>query len=168
MTVFGMEWTVFLAEALGIVIGILAISAMQMKNMTWILIFHLASNLLLASTYALKNELSGASICFLAVAQTLIVYFLQRKNKKIPWLMTAIFVSLYVLCSALTYVKPTDILSAAAAVCYAFGVAQSKPNVCRLFFLGNSLLWTTFDIMTGAAYTVMFTHAVLRSRSSLA
>ena len=115
MTILGMEWNIFLAEVLGIVVGIVAISAMQMKNMTWILIFQLASNLLVASTYAIKNELSGASICFLAVAQTLIIYFWQRKNKKIPWLMTAIFVTLYILCSALTYAKPTDILSATAA-----------------------------------------------------
>lgn len=159
--IFGMEWNVFLAEVLGIAVGIFAITAMQMKNMTLILIFQLTSNLLVAVTYALKGEMSGASICFLAVAQTLAVYLLQRKNKKIPILMTVIFVALYIACSAWTYVKPIDLISATAAICYALGVAQSKPSVCRLFFLGNGVLWTTFDIMTHAAYTVMFTHAFL-------
>ena len=159
--IFGMEWNFFLAEVLGIVVGIFAISAMQMKNMTLILIFQLTANALVAVTYALKNEMSGASICFLAVAQTLAVYFLQRKGKKIPILMTSIFVVLYITCSALTYTKALDLLSATAAVCYALGVAQSKPSVCRLFFLFNGALWTVFDITTNAATTVMLIHGFL-------
>ena len=153
--------TRLIAELISIGVGILAIASMQFKSMTLILLFQIGCNTLISLTYALKDAMSGAGICLIAVVQTVLVFFFQKKNKTFPIYLTGIFVVLYIACSAMTAQGWVDIFSAAAAICYALSVVQTKPSVYRIFMLGNALLWTAYDITAKATIILILTHSLL-------
>ena len=140
----------YLAQAISIINGVLAVMMMQFKDMKKILIFQIITNLLTASTYILLGGFSGAGICIIAIVQSVIMFVYNVK--KVPphkWVV-AVFVLLYIACSAFYYKTFIDIFSALAAVCYAFSVVQTKASLSRLWYLFNPLCWLIYDIFTRA------------------
>lgn len=140
----------YIAQAISVLNALTAVLIMQCKNMKIILIGHIATNLLTASTYFLLDSFSGAGICVIAIVQTVIMFFYNRKNVKphIPVILG--FIVLYIGCSVLYYKSPIDILSALAAVTFAISVTQEKPSVSRFWYLFNPLLWMVYDIYAKA------------------
>jgi hypothetical protein len=121
---------------------------MQFKSMKKILIFQIICNLLTASTYFLLGGFSGAGICIIAIVQSITMFIFNLKKLKPRKWVIALFVLLYIACSALYFKSFIDILSALAAVCYALSVSQTKASASRIWYLFNPLFWLIYDIFT--------------------
>lgn len=63
-----------------------------------ILLGQITVNLLAASTFFLFGGLSGAWICFVAIVQTIVMFFYNRKNKLPHISITILFILLYIGC----------------------------------------------------------------------
>ena len=71
----------YIAQGISVLTALTAVLMMQFKSMKLILLGQIVANLLAASTYFLLDGLSGAGICFLAIAHTIVMFFYNRKNK---------------------------------------------------------------------------------------
>lgn len=150
----------YIAQGVSILTTLVAIFMMQCKNMKLILAGHIAANFLTALTYLLLGGFSGASICILAVAQSIVMFFYNRKEKK-PHLPVVIgFIILYACCSALNYTSPFDIISAAAAVCFCMSVTTSTAAASRRWYVFNPLCWMIYDLFT-LAYGNFIMHLIV-------
>lgn len=135
-----------IAQIISILNGLVAVTMMQFKSMKKILAGQIISNLLTASSYLLLGGISGAGICLIAIVQTVVMF--AYNVKKVPphrWVI-AVFIALYIGCSAIYYKSPIDILSAAAAVTYALSVVQTKSSHSRLWYVFNPMLWMIYDL----------------------
>ncbi|MBQ9713916.1 MAG: YgjV family protein [Clostridia bacterium] len=139
---------------------IIAIVVMQFKNMTWILLGHITTNLLTALSYVFVGGWSGSGICFIAIAQTLTMYFYNRKSKSPHWIVILFFIAAYITCSAILFRSVFDIFSAAAAVCFALAVTQKKSLFFRCWYALDMLFWSIYDVSC-KQYANLILHTVL-------
>ena len=110
----------------------------------------LMTNLLAFSTYFLLGGLTGAGISIIAIAQSLAMYIFQRKERETPLWVHVLFLFGYIGCSALYFRQPTDLLSTAAALCFAVSIMQKKPVASRPWFFPNPLIWMVYDLCVRA------------------
>ncbi len=150
----------YIAQGISVLTCIVAVIKMQFKDMKKILIGQILTNLLTALTYLLLGGLSGAGICIIAIIQTSVMYLYNVKS--VPPHKSVIFgfIALYIACSAFYFTSFIDVISAVAAICYAFSVAQTKPSLSRLWYLFNPLCWLIYDIFT-KAYGNFIMHIVI-------
>ena len=150
----------YIAQGISVLTGVVAVLMMQFKDMKKILVGQILANLLTASTYFLLGGLSGAGICLIAIFQTAVMFVYSLKKVPPHRVVIGGFVVLYAVCSAVYYKSPVDILSAAAAITYAFSVAQTKPAGSRLWYLFNPLFWLIYDLFTMAYVNILLHSAV--------
>lgn len=150
----------YIAQAISVLNGILAVIMMQFKSMKKILIFQIICNLLTAVSYALLGGLSGAGICIIAIVQTITMFIYNIKKVPPHKIVIIAFVALYIGCSAFYFKSFIDIFSALAAVCFAISVVQTKAALSRLWYLFNPLCWLIYDIYT-KAYGNLALHLVV-------
>lgn len=150
----------YVAQGISILTGIVAVVMMQFKDMKKILAGQILANLLTAATYLLLGGFSGAGICLIAIVQTLTMFVYSLKNTPPHKAVIALFVLLYIACSAFYFRSAVDLFSALAAVCYAFSVVQTKSSASRLWYLFNPLSWLIYDLFT-KAYGNFILHVVI-------
>lgn len=150
----------YLAQAISVLTAIVAIIMMQFKSMSKILFCQVLANLLTASTYFLLGGFSGAGICFVAIAQSVVMFLYNKKGIKPHTAVVALFIALYIACSVVYYQSLVDVLSAMAAVCFAVSIVQQKPAASRMWYVFNPLCWLTYDLFT-AAYGNFIMHLVI-------
>ena len=145
----------YIAQGISVLNGIVAVLSMQFKDMKKVLIAQIIANLLTALTFFLLGGISGAGICIIAIFQT-VAMFIYNIKKVTPhrWVIAG-FIALYAACSALYYKSPVDLLSAAAAITYAFSVVQTKSAYARLWYVFNPLFWLVYDVFTGAYVNIL-------------
>lgn len=149
-----------IAQAIGPVTTVLSVLSAQMKNITAILITELAANFLVALSYILLGGISGFSICLSACLQIIFSFVYAKKEKRVPKLLTVVFILLYVALSVIFYQTPMDILPCLCAVGFALSVAQSKPAGYRFFMSICTALWIVYDILI-SAWGMLITHGLL-------
>ena len=76
--------TFILAQIVGILTTVSAVISMQFKDMKWVLVSQVVSNLLTALNLALLGGLSGAGICITATVQTVVIFMYKLKDKQLP------------------------------------------------------------------------------------
>lgn len=154
--------TFYIAQGISVLTCLVGILMMQFKSMKKILAGQIIANLLTASTYFLLGGLSGAGICFIAILQSVVMFFYSVKNTPPHKLVIWLFVALYIGCSIFYYKNLVDVLSALAAVCFAFSVVQTKPMFSRIWYLFNPLFWMAYDLLIPEkAYVNFIMHTVL-------
>lgn len=156
----GVEWSFIAAQIAGLMTAAIAIWTTQLKDMKWVLILQVLSNLLTVVNFGLLSEWSGAWICFVAIAQTLWIYYYTRDQKRFPKRLNYLFMLLYTVVVALTFTAAYDILAWVAALAYAFAVVQMETSKYRLFIMVNASCWILYDFITGA-YTLMLTQILI-------
>ena len=157
-----MDTTFYIAQGISVLTCLVGILMMQFKSMKKILAGQIVANLLTASTYFLLGGISGAGICFIAILQSVVMFFYSIKQTAPHKWVIALFIVLYISCSVFYYKSPVDILSALAAVCFAISVVQVKPCFSRLWYLFNPLLWMAYDLLIPEkAYVNFVMHTVL-------
>lgn len=150
----------YIAQFIGLLTTVCSVVAVQFKSIRNILIGEIFANLLVALNYALLGGLSGAGVCILATAQTIWIYFYNKKKKEFPLPINICFMLSYAAVSFLSFNGIPSILSCIAALLYAMSVTRSESGSYRIFMLLNSIVWIVYDIYTHA-YTTILTHGFL-------
>jgi len=145
---------------LSVLTTLVSVVALQGRNMIFILVFQLLSNLLVVLQFIISNNISAAGVCMLAVLQIVVIFLFQRKSRAFPVWLIIIFIVGYGVVSAFCYVSPYDLISLAAAVMFAISVVQTKPAMCRFFVFLNASLWIVFDILS-SSYTAIPVHSAI-------
>lgn len=152
-----------IAQWLGIIGSVTALVSIQFKNINNILISQLVINLLSAVSYALLGGKSGAWICMFAIAQTLIVFLFNRRERNSPkrsrLILALVFCLIYLSGTALFYQGWGDLVSGVCALIFALAIVQEDSNRFRSLILANCLLWVVYDITT-KAYTNMLLQGI--------
>ena len=141
---------------------IIAIVIAQFKDVKYILIGEIVSNLSIALSFVFLGGISGAWICIVAAVQTIIIYYSNKydlEQKKRTYL-TVLFAIIYIAGSVVVYQGWADVVSCACAILYIFAIVQTETKKYRWFMAINSLLWVIYDMST-AAYVNIITHGML-------
>lgn len=152
-----------IAQWLGIITTIVALLSVQFKNVEFILIGQIISNILVALSYLLLGGLSGAWICILAAVQTVIIYFLDKldiKNKsRKKVVLLILFVVGYVVGTMMVYKDWRDVVAGICAILFVLAIMQTDSGKLRIIMMLNALLWIIYDYKT-EAYTSILTHGL--------
>jgi len=147
------------SQVFGIIVSLAVVISMQLKDVRNILICQLVCNGVGAISYILLDGFSGCGIYFVAFFESIIMYHYRRKDIKLPKWMACVFLLAFMCCSAITFNKLTDLISAFAALTCALGIMQEKPSKYRIFMLMNGVVWMVYDGCVGA-YTMMLSHVI--------
>lgn len=155
--------TFLIAQIIGVVTAIIAIGCVQFKNEKILLIGYFLSNILTATSCGLLGGLAGAWICLVAAVQTLIVYFVNKKDletaRKGRRIVAAVFAVIYIVGTIITFSNWPDIVVCVCALLYTTTVVQENSGRMRTATAFNMALWIIYDITIGA-YTNIITHAL--------
>lgn len=149
------------AQAMGILSTVAAIFCVQARSAGGVLLGQFLANAFSGLSYGLLGSLSGAWVCLLAAVHSVLISLANKKDEtqrvKMVRIISAIFSGAYVIGSALTFVRWTDILSCICALLFVMTVAQKDAGKMRNVMLVSMSLWVIFDIAVGA-YTNIITH----------
>lgn len=155
-----MELNTIISYGLSVLTAISAILSMQLKNIKYILITQITGNLLAAFSYFFLPEAdAGFAVSIIAVIQSIVMFFYDRKKKSPHIVVTLIFIAAFLFFSL--YQKTDNILNflpAVAAVCFAIAITQKKANRFRMFGLANSLIWIVYDVCIPIPSANFFVH----------
>lgn len=149
------------AQAMGILSTVAAIFCVQARSAGGVLLGQFLANAFSGLSYGLLGSLSGAWVCLLAAVHSVLISLANKKDEtqrvKMVRIISVIFSGAYVIGSALTFVRWTDILSCICALLFVMTVAQKDAGKMRNVMLVSMSLWVIFDIAVGA-YTNIITH----------
>lgn len=149
-----------LAQIFGILIIVANALSMQMKKKQQILIMFILANLFSTINFVLLQSYSGAIICFVAIIQTMINYFFDKKKKKLPkWLISSYIIA-FILCGLITYQTYLDILPILCSILYTTTIIQTREKNIRRITLINAILWLVYDF-AAMAYTAGISDMVI-------
>lgn len=152
-----------IAQIIGIVTAVITIGCVQFKNEKILLIGYFLSNVLTATNCALLGGLAGAWICMVAAVQTLIVYFVNKKEpetaRKGRRIVALVFVIIYIIGTIIAFQGWPDLVVLGCAMLYTTTIVQENSSRMRTATAGNMVLWIIYDITIGA-YTNIITHAL--------
>ena len=149
-----------LAQILGLVSLVMVVFVVYMKDMKKILIGEIAVNIVVGVNFLLLSGYSGAGMNGVAVIYTLVAYYFNKKDEKLPTWILLLFGAFFVGWGAIAYQDWRDILPMACSVLFVLAVMQKKPARYRFFKVFNSLLYLIYDVLIGA-YTTCLTHFFL-------
>lgn len=151
----------YIAQVIGLLTTVVAVVSVQFKNVRHILIGCILSNVMVAVNFALLGGLSGTWICILAAFQTIMMYFLDKREDTVRikgWLL-ALFTIMYIGGTCVVYQGWGDLISCICAILYVLAIIQSDARNYRKFILVNAFLWVVYDIYT-MAYSSVLTHGL--------
>ena len=148
-----------LAYIIGIFTTIFAVASMQFKDMKYVLVCQLICNSLLTMQYVLEGRISVSGVVVLAVVQTIVRFFFDKKGKLFPVWLTCVFIILFTAVSLIMMKSPYDLITCAAVWFFAICIVQKKSSVARICSFTNTVLWLIYDILQ--APSAIFTHAVI-------
>jgi len=129
------------------------------KNMKLILFLIFLTNVLIATSYILTGAFNGAATCCVAAVQAIINYFFERKSKRIPVWLIAIYAVAFVIVNVLVFSHITDIIALVAALMFIIVICQKNGKHYRLWTLAKTVLWAVYDLIT-LSFGPLCTHVI--------
>lgn len=127
--------------------------------MKLILILICLANLFVGVSYLLTHAYTGAVTCFVGGTQTIINYFFERKNKKLPgWLIT-LYAITFVTVNLLVFQAWVDILALLASLVFILCICQKSGAKYRRCSFLNTSLWIVYDCIS-MSYGPLLTHGI--------
>ena len=148
-----------LAYIIGIFTTIFAVASMQFKDMKYVLVCQLICNSLLTMQYVLEGRVSVSGVVVLAVVQTIVRFFFDKKGKPFPVWLTGVFIVLFTVVSVIMMKSPYDLITCAAVWFFAICIVQKRSSIARICSFINTVLWLIYDILQ--APSAVITHAVI-------
>ena len=154
-----MLYVAYIASFISIILGIIEPFG---KKMQTVLILNFLGNFLVGISYFFTSaeSMSGAIICCIACVQVIINYFFDRKDKKIPPVLIAIYALSFIAVNITVFSAWFDAFSFAATMLYVASMAQTKVSCYRILYALNSSCWIIYDIFS-ASYPNLATHIIL-------
>ena len=134
----------------------------QFKNVRYILLGEIVANLLMALSFVFFGGLSGAWICIVSTVQTVVLYWVDKKEIEDLKRMCLLYVFMvaYVMGTFIVYQGWNDIISCICALLYSMAITQKKAKNYRTFMILNSSVWVIYDFNV-AAYINIITHGMV-------
>lgn len=155
------EIAAIVLNVLGLAI-IVSTYILKKASMKQILLLIFLANLMVATSYLLAGDgINGAVSGYMACVMTIINYFFQARKKPIPkWLIGIYAVSFVAVNLIISEFNVFTVLAIGAALFFVASIVQSGGKGYRLCSVGNSVLWSAYDILTGS-YGALLTHGSL-------
>ena len=147
------------AQLFGVLTIISNVIAMQMKNKKQIIFCYFLANLFSAINFVLLQSYSGAIICLFAMVQTFINNIFEKKEKKLPKTIIALYIIISILLGAVTFRSMIDILPIICSILYTLIIIQNKEKNIRKIALINIIIWVLYDIVC-KAYTASISDSI--------
>ena len=154
-----MESLAFILSTLG-TICICVPPLLKGKSMKLILLLVFSANVLVAVSYLLTGEYNGAASCFVGAAQSLINYFFDKNNKKLPKWLIVIYALAFIGVNLWVFKQVFDLIAMVASLTFIMCVGQKSGRKYRIWTFINTALWMIYDLL-GAAYGPLITHSIL-------
>lgn len=135
-----------LSQVLAVVACILNMISIQCKKRRDILLMFVIANIFGTLGLILLKAYAGAAIQFLFGVQTFINYILDKKNIKITWKLTTIYMVLSILFSVITFKQWIDIIPLISAILHTLTIVQVKESKLRALNLASLVLWLPYYI----------------------
>lgn len=142
----------------GLVSMIIA-SLLKGKDMRKILIFVFLGNALVATSYLISNNPNGAASCYIGAVQTIINYFFESKNKKLPVWLISVYALAFIVINLMVFTQIVDALAIIASLTFIMCIGQKSGKKYRIWTLINMVLWSLYDILKGS-YAPLIVHAI--------
>ena len=130
------------------------------KKMKTVLIYKFLVNSLVGINYLLTKSYSGALICAVAILCLGINYVFTSKEREIPLRVVILHSVMFLVANLVTFAHIYDVLALVASLLFVLCIAQKSTKHYRLLYIGNSLIWIPYDILS-QSYGNLFTHVVL-------
>ncbi len=145
-------------------IGILAnVITMQQKEKKKILVGLIIVNVLSALSYFILKSYSAVIVNGIAIAQTYVKFFYDKKEKNIPVIMQIGFIIISIIGGIATSNNWLDILPTICLVLYTLSILQAKEKNIRLFTLFNILGWIIYDLYAKAYVGILLSAFTMTS-----
>ena len=120
-----------------------------------------AANFLIALNYFITDGINGAATCFLGAILTIINYFFNRKDKKIPtWLNVCYLIVLttvnIIVAEGISWL---GLLVIFASFAFIMSVAQENGKAFRFWTVLNVVTWCVYDMFAGL-YAPLMQHTL--------
>lgn len=158
-----MQITFWIAQILAIVGAISNIVAMQLNKKNQILIMYVISNWSYAINFVLLGAYTGAMICFIGGAQTLINNFFDSKNRNIPKFLLVIYMFISVSLGVISYSSLIDVMPIICSVIYIILITIKKESNIRKLTLLDMIIWTIYDFIVMAYSAAIFDFSIVIS-----
>lgn len=175
--------TYIIAQVVGVVNTVLAVVAGQVKKKTAALILQVVMNSLMMMTEILLGAWSAVPVCVVAIAVSLIIYYYQNRERRIPKWVLGIAAAAFLLLTLPTYPGVTELIkgeiSAAGfgeklaetgwvgglaellpvigAMVLLWGLGSRSTTVYRIALLINGVIWLLHDLYV-MNYGLAMTH----------
>ena len=142
--------------------AILLASLVKGEKMKQVLLLLLVGNLAVGIGYLLGGSgINGAVSCFVGVGQTVVSAIFEIKHRPVPkWVVGIYALSFIVVNLLFGGVSFYTFLVIAACMTFIMGILQKSGRGYRLWTVGNTVLWSTYDLLTGT-YSALITHATM-------
>ena len=154
-----METLAFILSILG-TICICVPPLLKGKSMKLILLLVFLANALVATSYLLTGAFNGAASCFVGAAQSIINYFYDKKNKKLPVWLIAVYALAFIVVNLMVLKQLFDLVAMIASLTFIMCVGQKTGRKYRVWTFINTALWITYDLLMGS-YGPLVTHLIL-------
>ena len=124
-----------------------------------ILLFVFLANALVATSYLLDGAYNGAASCFVGAAQSIVSYFYDSKDKRIPMWLVGIYALSFVCVNMLVFATLLDLIAMLASLCFVLSIIQKNGKRYRIATLICTLLWITYDLVS-LSYGPIITHSI--------
>lgn len=151
-----------IGQSISILALVISVAIVQFKDVKYILIGEIASNLTVALSFVFLGGMSGAWNCIVAAVQSYVMYLANKKNmdEKKRKLVILLFALIYIVGSIMNYAGWNDCISLACAMLYVLAVMQKESKYYRGFMVLNSALWLIYDFNV-MAYVNIITHGLV-------
>ncbi len=140
--------------------SMIAASLVKGKRMTAILLLVFFGNALVAAGYLIDGSINGAVSCGIGAVQTLINSFFDRRDKKLPTWLIAVYAAAFVGCNLAAGFTWLGLLAIAASLTFVFCIGQKNGARYRIWTIINSVLWCLYDVLA-MSFGALITHVSL-------
>ena len=151
----------YILNALAMMITMISI-LIKGKNMKAILLLNFLSNVTAGISYLVAGTgINGAVSCLFAGAQGLVNYFFDSKGKAVPKWLIAIYAAGFIALNLyFGGINLPCMFAIGATMCFILSLAQKSGKQYRFWALFNNVLWSSYDIFSGA-YVGLITHGTM-------
>ena len=155
-----------IAEIIGFLVMVVSVISLNCKSMSRLVILQCIANALVVCQYSIRGEISSSGVCAVGAAQTLIIYFFARKEKKVPVYLTLLFTVAalsFPIVSAVTrgsFDPVSDLLPMIASVTFNVAMVQSSSSISRILMFINATIWLILNCIN-PSLSLIVTYIVL-------
>lgn len=125
------------------------------------LFFVFTGSILVGTSYLfMPAGINGAVSSYTGAVQTIINFFFNSRNKKLPIWLIAVYVLMFLCLNLAVINSHVGILALFASLCFVGSISAKNGRGYRIWQVVNGVLWVCYDFLSHS-YGPLITHCVL-------